>query len=715
MLVLTVETSPQLSSPPPPKKLKGAATEACKWLTERLGYRRHSRLTRTQFSAICVAILVSTVGVRLLHLQDSSVEVVAGKNSLSGVFNRYQKEARRILDEGGILFPRERPASGDARMLVHPPGYSILLATILHLSNDPYRALWLVQIVCEGAAALLVFLIALELLNWGVALIAGLLVAFSPHLAHYSLLLTPDSLVVLPLLAAVYCILRGWTREPRMRNMILAGSLIGVSCWLTSTPMLLAPFLSIVVFFIFDRSKRLLFSFVIVASSMVVIAPITIRNAIVFHRFIPLSIQAGLSLVEGLGDYDKDGRLGMPRSDREARQQDAEWNGRPDYATSLWYPDGIDRDYARLRRGLAVVRSNPGWFTRIALHRAAFMVSYNESRAREWPVNTATASPVYAEQKYGHPLELIDESQSLSAHPTVLVLNGAIIPGVLAVKDDRQPISSSPPGELNATGSVLSPQTVALLEGGGQTLQLTGDNSEYGDEFASAPIAVRKNTDYLLVLPVHLMNADMALKVTNSDRRVTLAFAALDEAEKEAISVVGRNAVADPSAMRSRAEIQLPFASGDRTEVRLVMSNNGATPTPPSVQLGQAEFFEIGPTPCVWTRYARLAVKAIQHNFTTVLMRTLILLGIVALVLAPGARALLILLALPLYYVTLQAPLHTEYRYILSIHYFLFIFVAVTIYCFAAAASQASRLSVKRLATHIRPQSFSERDSFMGS
>src|SRR5256885_3254316 len=39
--------------------------------------------------------------------------------------------------------------------------------------------------------------------------------------------------------------------------------------------------------------------------------------------------------------------------------------------------------------------------------------------------------------------------------------------------------------------------------------------------------------------------------------------------------------------------IQLPFASGDRTEVRLVVSNNGTAPVPPAVQLGKADIFEM--------------------------------------------------------------------------------------------------------------------------
>jgi 4-amino-4-deoxy-L-arabinose transferase-like glycosyltransferase len=125
-----------------------------------------------------------------LHWQDSHVDIVAGKTALSGVFNRYHKEARRMLDEGGILFPREPPANGDA-ILAHSPGYAILLAGAYSVPGDPLNTMWFLQIVCDAIAAVFVFLLASELLSAAPALIGAMLVAVSPHLAHYSIVLCP--------------------------------------------------------------------------------------------------------------------------------------------------------------------------------------------------------------------------------------------------------------------------------------------------------------------------------------------------------------------------------------------------------------------------------------------------------------------------------------------------------------------------------------------
>jgi hypothetical protein len=676
-----------IGSPAPKTKLKATFDCIVLWLTVQLTQNR-SKSSRVKLSLICLVIFLSAVGVRLLHWQDQHVEIASGESSLSGVYLRYQKEARRILDEGRILFPREQPVDGDARLLAHPPGYSILLAALSRMGADGRSGLWVLQIVCDAAAAVVIFLIGLELLNLWMGIIAAILVGLSPHLAYYSLFLTPDSLAVLPILIAVYLLTKA-LRRPSVILVVAAGGLIGVSCWLAANAMLLAFFLSGVILLLFKRGKRLILAAALVSSTLLVIAPLTIRNLIVFDRFIPLSIQAGLSLVEGIGDYDKEGRFGMPDSDREARQKDAEWSGRADYGVSLWAPDGIDRDHIRLERGLAVVRSNPIWFLGVMARRAGFMLSYNDSRAREWPLNTASAPPVSREAGYGHAILTGDDDFEIEPEQSeALVLNGALISGTLAVTGKKPAIASSA-AELNNSVEVLSPHARVSLEDGGNVIRIAGDNSEYADQFASAVFSVRKNTDYVLVIPISLLNGGMALKVTSADLRTSVAIADLTLATSK--SRTDYKAAVDPYDRAEMKTLKMPFASGARTELRIVVSNNNTGAAAPSALLGAAEVFETGPTPFSWTGYVRPMLRSVQRKFTTGRMLMLIVTGIILLLLARQGRALVLLLVVPLYYLTLQSPLHTEYRYILAIHYFLFVIAAVTLGYFAAALVQASR------------------------
>jgi hypothetical protein len=465
---------------------------------------------------LCSAtIFLSALGVRLLYWHDSFSDE-SGYSSLNGqVVYFHLDEARRILGGGGVLFPRGEFDKGDARMVVHPPGYAILMAALqclkasstpkvrVELVADPLR--W-IQIVLDSVAAVIVFWISAEMAGWVPALIAGLLVALSPHLAYYSLFLSPDSLAVVPILAAVYLFARN-VRRPRLATSAAVGLMIGVSCWLRSNALLLAPWLSVITFLLLDRSRRLRYAVVVLAGCVLVVAPLTFRNWVVYRRVIPLSIGSGITLVEGIADYDSNNRFGLPRTDLEVEEMDVEWHHRPDYAANLWVPDGIERDHDRFERGLAIVRSNPIWFGGLMVRRMNFMLRYND----------------------------------FSTQTTVFTTIAPTVSGTPA----------------------------------------------------------------------------------------------------------------------SRGQPNLP----DRVDV------------------GRPE--------ALWTQYYRIIIGSLQRKiFKTWTMRLLILFGIVALAVAGRTRDVVLLLAVPAYYLCFQSALHTEYRYGLVIHYLLFIAAGVTLFLIGSRLRQ---------------------------
>lgn len=81
-----------------------------------------------------------------------------------------------------------------------------------------------------------------------------------------------------------------------------------------------------------------------------------------------------------------------------------------------------------------------------------------------------------------------------------------------------------------------------------------------------------------------------------------------------------------------------------------------------------------------WTRYPAALLKTIQKLFITAIILPLTVAGIILLAQSRQGRTVLVLLAVPAYYLCVQSPLHTEYRYVLSISYFLYIFVATALY-----------------------------------
>ena len=125
---------------------------------------------------------------------------------------------------------------------------------------------------------------------------------------------------------------------------------------------------------------------------------------------------------------------------------------------------------------------------------------------------------------------------------------------------------------------------------------------------------------------------------------------------------------------------QLPFATGNRAQIRLVLSNNSVALAAPVAEIGQAALYKMGATPATWTRLPRGVVRGIQRNlFTTNHLLPLVIIGLALLLLAGQWRVVWIVLAVPLYYLSVHSVVHTEYRYILGIHYFLFILAGVTL------------------------------------
>lgn len=660
------------------------------WLSEQLSVEprdetdaaasRKSR--RIRLAVSCAIVFLIATGVRSLHWDDGHLQT-----GLSSLTTRYIAQARKMMNGEGVLFPRDK---GNVQMIVHPPGYSIFIAALYSLFGESRATLTIAQIILDGAAAVMVVLIAAELLPLALACVAGLLVAFSPHLSHYALFLLPDSLAALPLLIAVYLLIKA-TKRPRLMPVIAAGILIGLSCWLRSNALLLMLFVACATPFLFERGKRLRNCAAVVGAAVLTIAPVTIRNLVVFGHFIPLSLGAGITMIEGIADYDAEKRFGMPVSDLEGKMKDVEWHDREDYGEGLWKPDGIYRDQYRFRRGLEVIGSNPLWFAGVMVRRAAFMLSYNSATSVGWPLDTARVPVVAREASFGHQLQ---------------------------VPADQSPAWQSAAEEIKASGKQLARQAVVSLSPDGQSLQLAGDDSDFGDQLTTLPIAVEKNTDYVLRLAARHASGLAAAKVTSADRRVTLAYAFIVKPDERALRKARRLQEAEADDFEESSEddlapeapaeasmsvFEMAFATGDRSEVLLVISNNGKSVDPPVVEIRQAALYKMGATPRVWTKLVRPAIRGIQRNlYTTSTMLPLVIIGMTLLAAAGRKRALVLLLVVPVYYLAVQSAFHTEYRYILAIHYFLFIMAAVSLYLAGKLFRQGALSAIRAIRSHIK-------------
>ena len=638
---------------------------------------------RSRLALACITIFIVALGVRFLHLRDIRSEQLTGESIITTLVDHYQQESIRIANEGRVLFPDSPFDPSDGRLVMHPPGYSILLALIYGReapADRSYRMLRLVQVFCDSLAALLIFLIAVQLLPLSTAFIAGMLAALSPHFAYYCLWLTPDSLAVLPILISI-CLLTRATLRPRFITVVGAGVMIGLSCWMRSNALLLAPFLATVTLGLFKSGARLRYWVGFVGAAALVIAPITIRNWAVYGQFIPLSLGSGITLAEGIADFDKEGRFDMPENDSAAGRQEAETYERPEYEHNLFIPDGVERERRRSARAVAVIRSNPGWFLKAMLRRMTFMLRYNDFQRQEWTYHTTIAPPVSRDPGYG---------------------------GQLGLPVNATPAWSGSPIEVAAATQLESPEAAVSVRENGEFLEVLADTTSKKALVSVGPVAVYPDRDYILSVPTRIEGGAMCVKVKDTDPRITLAQLNVEEIKKRRRSKkrVTRPDDVGPSVERPASVIQVPFASGKRDEVHFVLSGSVDTATPSRWLVGRADLFEIGRTPYRWTRLPRVVVQALQKNiFKTERLLPLIVIGLLLLALARRGRVVVLLGAVPAYYLCAQSIFHTEYRYILAIHSFLFIFAATAL---LGAGVAIGRLARRRA---IRDESCAIRDA----
>ena len=567
---------------------------------------------------IALAVFLLAFGVRLLSWHDTRLEVGKVQTAVTVDYRR----VATLLRQGGIgsFFSRSSPLA-DLHNLGHPPGYSILLGLVGSAPDNSNTAIQLTQITGDALSAVIIFLIVAELVSPIAGAIAGLLAALSPQFAWNSVLLLPDSLSVLPILLAVYVLVRA-TNKPAVWKFILAGVLIGLSCWFRPNTLFLGLFVAAVPLLI-ETSRRWSFAGAVLGGALLIILPLTIRNAIVFHSFIPLSLGAGQTLLEGIADYDQEGRFGIPATDIGIMKQEAEQSQRPDYNLTLFRPDGVERERARLSRGFAVIRSNPIWFAGVMLRRAGSMVKLERARL------------ISIEPPVSHSLD-----------------HGALASAW-----------SITPAKLTKTTTELSPQD---YDPATNTLRLVGDESHYGPQISSNWIVIKQNTDYLLVVPAKIERGRMRISVVDQSGTVYASGV---------VETVSNRSPEDQPLI----SVQLPFVSREAKPVRMVFSNEASDPPNPVLKIGTSELFELGSARFLWTRYPRVLVHAIQKVFLTAVMLPLAILGLAFLILRKHSRALVLLSVVPVYFFTVQSILHTEYRYLLALDYFLFAFAAIGI------------------------------------
>jgi dolichyl-phosphate-mannose-protein mannosyltransferase len=605
-----------------------------KWFPPRHAVEKSlSRGKGTRKIFIAIGVFLITLSVRALYWNDHQLLTLANNTVVTELY--YRPFAQSLVAGNFREFIGGPEAGTDATFLGHPPGYPLLIALSTMISNQPDVTLQFFQASCDALSAALIFLIAIELLPTMVAVLASGLIAFSPKYAFYSLVLTPESLAVMPVLLATLLFVRAG-KHPSYRTYSAAGALIGISCWLRSDALLLAPFLALITIWL-GKFNRWRYALTLVSACMLLIAPITLRNLILFHRFVPVSIGAGTLMQQGIAEYDSEKRFGLPISDVDIMHEEAKTFRTPEYEKGLWTGDGIDRDHRRLTQSLNVISYHPFWFMKALTRRAYAMFT--------------------------------EDHLSLSMKLMAVAPNK----GPVIVPSDLRPVWSASPTAMYKDG-LLSNKAQVAIEENGASLYLRSDYNFWGDQIISTPIQVRKQTSYVFRLPVATETGRMAFFVKGADMTDRLAT----------------SLTPDPTQIRlprgpSMSEIYIPFNSQNEELVYFTVAEGGSS-IYPVARIGPVELFELGVPPSDWTQYPRAVLRDLQQVSMCAGSLSVIVLGLILLMSAGLRREAALVLAIPVYYLCTHSVLHLEQRYVLPMYYMLMIVAAIPFYWVGKAA-----------------------------
>ena len=328
------------------------------------------RINQKQLLTLLTLLLVA-ISVRVLTLQFMRAHLNDPAWFQVGSYAKFDRQARDILDGRQKLFWIDDATRTD--LAQYPPAFPALLALIYKISGKP--SAYTVQLVLWFADLILSFVliagIAWTAFGERAAIASSFLVAFSALFALYAAYPSADAPTTWFVLGGCWLLLLAFRRRS-VWLAFAAGAVLGIACWLRVNPLYLCVGWAIVLLLLVRGAwaLRLKMGAAVLVGTAVVIAPIVIRNYIVFPDFTPTGGTIGANLWEGLGETELGREHGFILGDDKMVEVERARMGWPaDKPLDVQWPDGIRRDRERTRESMAFIRQHPIWYLRVMAGR----------------------------------------------------------------------------------------------------------------------------------------------------------------------------------------------------------------------------------------------------------------------------------------------------------------------------------------------------------
>ncbi|HEV8426365.1 MAG TPA: glycosyltransferase family 39 protein [Pyrinomonadaceae bacterium] len=327
-------------------------------------------INRKQLLIIFTLLLIA-ISIRVLTLQFMRAHLNDPAWFQTGSYAKFDRQAREILDGRQRLFWIDDPTRTE--LAQYPPAFPALVALIYKLSGDrsacsAQLVLWFLDLI---VSQLLIAGIAVTAFGWRAAIASCFLLGLSSLFALYSAYPSADLPATWFVLGGSWLLLLALQRK-NVWLAVAAGVALGIACWLRVNPLYLCVGWAIALFVVVKDawSLKIKMGAAVLAGTVVVIAPIVIRNYVVFPEFTPTGGTIGVNLWEGLGETELGRQHGFMLGDDKMLEVERARMGRPgDTTIEIQWPDGIRRDKERTRESLAFIRQHPIWYLGVMFGR----------------------------------------------------------------------------------------------------------------------------------------------------------------------------------------------------------------------------------------------------------------------------------------------------------------------------------------------------------
>ncbi|MFC2157217.1 glycosyltransferase family 39 protein [Acidobacteriota bacterium] len=274
---------------------------------------------------------------------------------LRGDGKYYDLKAQNILQGKGY--------SGNNNFAFRPPGYALFLASIYSVFGHNLLAVKIIQAIISILTCLIIFAFSKILFNRTVALFSAALFAFYPLFIRYSAEFWTETLFIFLFFLSLFFLVKG-SDKPSCSYEILSGIFLGLAALTREVALLYTIPIGIWLYICSPRPGRLKYVFkkfgVLTAFLLLTIMPWTIRNYIVFQKFVPISTNGGINFYIGNNPI-ANGKY-MPELDPYTKWPAENY----EKDTEVLIQTELTRHTEGYKKGIEFVRQNPSKFIKLA-------------------------------------------------------------------------------------------------------------------------------------------------------------------------------------------------------------------------------------------------------------------------------------------------------------------------------------------------------------